>query len=318
MNDAKIRPRQIRVEASSFCQLRCPSCPTGTGELRTSHIGSGLLAPADFERLLAQAPYVRAVELSNWGEVFLNKRLPDLLKIAFERGVQISLSNGVNLNTVSERALRAVVQYGVRHITVSIDGASQSTYVQYRVGGNFEQVIENVKTINRLKREARSEFPRLSWQFVVFGHNEHELPVARAMAEELGMTFVAKLSWDESFSPVRNKAFVIEAGGLAAASRSDYLAQTNQSYARGLCLQLWQKPQIDFDGKVLGCCINTWGDFGNVFDDGFLEVLNGDRMRRAREMLQGRRSPDADIPCTTCSKFRMLQQSGEWIKDDEL
>ena len=318
MSDGVIRPRQIRVEASSFCQLRCPSCPTGRGELRTSHIGSGFLAPADFERLLAQAPYVQAVELSNWGEVFLNKQFPDLLKIAFDRGVQITLSTGVNLNTVSERALQAVVRYRVRHITVSIDGASQSTYVQYRVGGNFEQVIENVRTINRLKREARSDLPYLSWQFVVFGHNEHELPVARAMAEELGMEFVAKLSWDESFSPVRNKAFVIEATALAAASRSDYAARTKKNYARDLCLQLWQKPQIDFDGKVLGCCINTGGDFGNAFDEGLLEVLNGDRMRHAREMLQGRRSPEAAIPCTTCSKFRMLRESGEWIKDEEL
>ena len=228
------------------------------------------------------------------------------------------MSNGVNLNTVSERALRAVVEYGVRHITVSIDGASQATYEQYRVGGTFERVIAHIRYINRLKCEARSDYPRLSWQFVVFGHNEHELPTARAMAAELGMTFVAKLAWDESFSPVRNNAFVIEAAALVSASRSDYVTRTKKSYLREICLQLWHKPQIDFDGKVLGCCVNTWGDFGNAFSDDLLEVLNGDRMRRAREMLRGRRPPDADVPCTTCNKFRTLQERGDWIMDDEL
>jgi hypothetical protein len=39
----------------------------------------------------------------------------------------------------------------------------------------------------------RSPYPHLRWQFIVFPHNEHELPKARAMAQELGMRFFAKL-----------------------------------------------------------------------------------------------------------------------------
>jgi hypothetical protein len=35
----------------------------------------------------------------------------------------------------------------------------------------------------------------MTWQLIVFGHNEHELPKARAMARDLDAVF-AKLNWD--------------------------------------------------------------------------------------------------------------------------
>jgi hypothetical protein len=37
------------------------------------------------------------------------------------------------------------------------------------------------------------------WQFIVFGHNEHEIPVALAMAEERCMEFRTNLS-DSAFN----------------------------------------------------------------------------------------------------------------------
>ena len=68
----------------------------------------------------------------------------------------------------------------------------------------------------------------------------------------------------------------------------------------GLCHGLWDLPQVNWDGKMLGCCVNYWGDFGgNVFRDGLLATINGDKMRYARDMLLGHRSARDDIPCAT-------------------
>ena len=61
----------------------------------------------------------------------------------------------------------------------------------YRVRGNFNKVIEHIERINYFKRKHQSEFPELTWQFVVFGHNEQEIAVARGeMANKLGMGFL--------------------------------------------------------------------------------------------------------------------------------
>lgn len=307
----EIKPAKIRLEASSHCQLHCPSCPTATGAIQPA-VGSGFLRLAHFQRLLEDNPWVKEIELSNYGEIFLNPELLGILRCAFEHGVALTADNGANLNHVRPDVLEGLVAYNFRSMTCSIDGATQETYAQYRVRGHLETVIENVRTINRHKQAQNSESPKLAWQFVVFGNNEHEIPLARAMAHELGMEFHLKLSWDPDFSPVRDADLVRREAG--AASRTQYAQLHGQDYAHVICHQLWQEPQINWDGKVLGCCRNFWGDFGgNAFEDGLLQSVNHEKMQYAREMLAGRQGARPDIPCATCEIYRSRKQSAQWV-----
>lgn len=303
-----INPAKLRLEASSHCQLRCPSCPTTTGHAAAA-VGGGFLRFADFRALVDANPQVNDVELSNYGEIFLNPELADIIGYADEKRVALRADNGVNFNNVRSDVLQAMVQHRFRSLRVSIDGASEDTYQRYRVRGSFARVIENVRALQALKADLGSALPALTWQFVVFGHNEHELPAARKLAAELGMAFQAKLSWDEAISPVHDPDFVKRQTGLAVASRSEYLAANGRDYAGGLCHQLWDRPQVNWDGRILGCCRNFWGEFGgNAFTDGLVPALNGERIEHARGMLLGERAPRADVPCTTCSIYLEMRK----------
>src|SRR6516164_3596961 len=194
-----LMPQQLRLEASSFCQLRCPSCPTTSRAIHPT-IGSGFLRFENFRQLIDENPSLKRVELSNYGEILLNPHLLKILEYANAKAVAITISTGVNLNHATDELLEGLVKYRVRHMGVSIDGASSDTYRIYRIRGNFDKVIHHIEQINHFKREHRSEFPQLLWQFVVFGHNEHEIPMAREMAARLGMDFYTKISWDAKFS----------------------------------------------------------------------------------------------------------------------
>jgi hypothetical protein len=120
----------------------------------------------------------------------------------------------------------------------------------YRIRGSFDKVIQHIERINHFKRERRSEFPQLGWQFIVFGHNE----------------------------------------------------------------QLWENPQINWDGKNLGCCRNFWGDFGgNAFTDGLRACFNHEKMHYARAMLRGRKPPRDDVPCSTCEMYHSMRDRAAWI-----
>jgi len=145
-------PRQIRVEASSFCQLRCPSCPTTAGAIHPA-IGNGFLRFDNFRRLIDENPSLARVELSNYGEAFLNPHLLDILQYADAKAVAITLSNGVNLNHATDELLEGLVKYHVRDMTCSIDGASAETYRVYRVRGNFDRVIRH-RAAQSLQAEA--------------------------------------------------------------------------------------------------------------------------------------------------------------------
>jgi hypothetical protein len=137
-------------------------------------------------------------------------------------------------------------------------------------------------------------YPQLRWQFVVFPHNEHELPKARAMANDLGMLFYAKLSWTETGAFADPELVRRETGVV---SRAEYEERFGQDYAQAICHQLWDRPQVNFDGKMLGCCRNFWGDFGsNAFTEGLAASVNSEKMNYARKMLRGDAASRADIP----------------------
>ncbi len=306
-------PTKVRLEAAAVCQLKCPSCSTGTGK-NAAALGRGILSSDAFLSFVTNNPTVKFIELSNYGEVFLNPHLKNILRLAYERSVNITLSNGVNLNTVDDDVLGALVQFRVRHITISIDGASQKTYAQYRKGGDFDRVIRNVEKLVALKQLHKSTLPALTWQFVVFGHNEHEIHLARALAERLEMDFYVKRSWDELLSPILNVDNVRKEAGWDVVSRSEHEQRHGAPYLSSICHQLWDQPQINWDGRLLGCCANSWSDFGaNAFSQGLELAVNSEKICYARQMLTGTVPSRPDIPCTSCHRYLKMKLYNRYL-----
>ena len=307
-----INPAKIKLEASSICQLKCHSCPTAANKTLPT-IGRGFLRLKNFKELININPQLTEIELSNYGEIFLNPDLLEIIKYAHEHNVALSAANGVNLNTVKEEVLEGLVKYQFRILSCSIDGASQESYEKYRVGGNFNVVIENIKRINYFKKKHHSPYPKLKWQFIAFGHNEHEIDSAKKLANELDMEFKLKLSWDKEFSPVQDKESIRKL--IGAASRDEYKDRYGHDYMQALCHKLWDSPQINWDGKILGCSRNFWGDFGgNAFTDGLVKALNNEKIVYAREMLLGHNAARDDIPCTTCEIYLNMKQEGNYLR----
>jgi len=277
----------------------------------------------DFKKLVDENPQIKDIELSNWGEALLNPRLPEMICYAFEKNVHLSLGNGANLNTVKPEVLESLVKYQLRRITCSIDGASQETYSTYRVRGDLAKVIENIERINELKQKYNSAYPELSFQFIAFGHNEHEIQQARALAARLNMSFSLKLNWDDlygaPFSPVRDRDLIARESGLGVGDRAQYREKFDEAYLqKATCAQMWTEPQVNFDGRILGCCVNYWDDYGNAFADGLLTILNNERMRYARRMLMGKARERANIPCTNCKHYLAMKQTGGWISPRDI
>lgn len=282
-------------------------------------MGTGFLEFSNFKEIINSNSWLSHVELSNWGEIFLNPDFLQILKYSYKKNVTLTADNGVNLNTITEDAVEALVKYKFRSIKCSIDGASQATYSLYRRNGNLEKVISNIEKINEYKRKFKSAYPVLKWQFIAFGHNEHEIHLAKALAKKLNMDFWIKLSWDELYSPIKNKDFVAKEAGLGVSSRSEYYHEYKVSYRqRRICTQLWRIPQINWDGRVLGCCVNYWQDFGNAFEIGLLEALNSEKISYARKMLLGEVNQRSDIPCTNCEHYKTMSNHKNWLKTQDI
>ncbi len=309
----KINPTKIRLDASTVCQLKCPSCSNALGSIDQS-LGSKHLKFVHFKQLLESNPWIRTIELSNWGEIFLNPELLEIAKYAFEKNVMLNAANGVNLNTIREEMLEALVKYRFGVITCSIDGASQETYKIYRKNGDFEVVIANIKKINAYKVKYNSPLPKLRWQYIAFGHNEHEILKAKKMAIKLDMKFHLKLAWGAGFSPIKSKEMIKMFSGLDILNRDEYQKKYGKFYlSESICSQMWIQPQINADGRVLGCSVNYWGDYGNAFKQDLKGILNNEKMNYARAMLLGKKESREDIPCTKCLCYIEMKKNNTWL-----
>ncbi len=291
------RPVKVRLEACTLCQLDCADCYMRKENSGT--VGKGYLTYAHFRQFLDENSYVKEIELSNSGEVFLNPELISILKLAYKRDIDITLGNGVNLNTASQEQLEALVRYRVRYMTVSIDGASREVYGMYRRKGDLDKVLENIRCINRLKKKYHSHSPELTWQFILMKHNEHELGAAEKMADELGMRFFVKDDWGGYSSEGGGEG---GDAGKEAAEEPGELPPT-PSPSNAFCSQMLLSPQINWDGRLLGCCRVFKEDWGvNVFETHSLEkALQSEPYRSELLRHLGQKTEaTADNPCLHC------------------
>jgi len=126
------------------------------------------------------------------------------------------------------------------------------------------------------------------------------------LAEELNMIFKPKLNALITYSPIKDKEFVKKKSGMEVVSRDEYKEKFNKTYLTP-CKQLWLIPQINWDGKLLGCCVNKWGDYGNVFKDGLEKCINSEKYLNTKKMLLGIIPKDNEsTPCSNCDYFNNI------------
>jgi MoaA/NifB/PqqE/SkfB family radical SAM enzyme len=280
-------------------------------------MGKGYLQFSDFKNFVQNNKFIKGIELSNSGEIFLNPDLIYILEYAFKNNIALYARNGVNFNTVSDEILQALVRFRFRNLTIAIDGASQEIYSLYRVKGNFDTVIANIKKINEYKEKYNSKFPELIWQYILMEHNENDIIKVKAMAKELKMNMRFQLAWDSEYIP-KNREILMKETGLKYLTRKEKREkQKGGIYNRSMCHQLWKSPQINWDGRLLGCCGVYMDDFGvNVFEVGLKKAVNSDNYKYAKKMLTGKAGVPKNvknIPCVNCDSYKMMKETGIYL-----
>ena len=286
-----LRPSTVRLELSTICQLNCRECYMRKNNYGA--VGKGYLTFEKFKDFVDKNEFIKHIEVSNSGEVFLNPDLEKILKYSSEKGIKISMDNGVNLNSVSSTLLEAIVKYGVLSMTVSIDGATNDVYSYYRRNGNFEKVLGNIKKINELKKAYNTDYPIMTWQFVVMNHNVDEADLAKKIAYENGMQIFYKKDWSSDYNPeIIDK--VSELVGFDVSNKySDYSG----------CWDLIFCPQVNWDGRLLGCSFLYWDDWDvNVFDNDFIETINNNPryLEAIYQILGDDKNLNFVLPCGDC------------------
>jgi MoaA/NifB/PqqE/SkfB family radical SAM enzyme len=260
------RPFMMMVEPTNFCNLKCPLCPSGNGEMTRER---GHLGIDDFKRLMDDTgDHLVLLMLWNQGEPFINKDLLEMIDYArSKRIVTITSTNGHYVRT--RQQAEAVVRSGLSEMIVSLDGVDQETYEAYRVGGKLQKVIDGTKLVAEAKRELKSKTPRINMQFIVFRHNQDDIAEAERLAGELEadqfLIKTAQVYSDDdaaTFLPEDDLFRRYEEGEEAGT------LQVKGQPAKG-CKVLWYSSMVNWNGDVAPCCFDKNVDFGmgNALDD---------------------------------------------------
>lgn len=187
----------VHVEASSRCNSHCPMCSryTGTGFVQPDLNEEDLKSEAFYKLFTKEfTSQLEHVYFSGvYGDPCLNKKLPEFVNYLMDNGCR-SISIDTNGGYRNPEWWAELARPGVL-INFALDGASRETLAQYRIGVNYDKVIENLKAYV-------SAGGRAQWNFIVFKHNEHEVTTAENLARELGVDFRIKVT--QKFSTRRN------------------------------------------------------------------------------------------------------------------
>lgn len=187
------KPKALFLESVAACNLACPGCDRES--IEGTRDGKLVMDWPAYQKIIdALSPDLGYMEYHLGGENFMHKQWPKMLRYARDKnpGVFIvSSTNGHYFRNEKER--RDLVECGIDGVIFSIDGATPESYAKYRVGGDFDAVIANMRGCIEARRAAGRTRPYIVWRYILFKWNDsaEEMDLARRMAREIGVDIFA-------------------------------------------------------------------------------------------------------------------------------
>lgn len=188
----------VFLETNATCNLRCKRCD------RTKILDDRQQPHMTLEAFksviddLNTLDHFKSLILHNYGEPFLHKDIYDMLLYTRAKAPFINTyvsTNGMLIDTIEKQK---IVASTVDQIVFSIDGSSEESYIQYREGGNFQKVFNNMAAVAKLSRQMSSDID-IIWRYLLFKWNDSDEEMRRAVS--LSKQTGVKLFWHITSNP---------------------------------------------------------------------------------------------------------------------
>ena len=290
-------PVFISIEPTTSCNLRCPQCPSG---LRQFTRDTGMLQKPLFENVILQMRrHLHSLTFYFQGEPYLHPSFLEMVSFAGSNGIYtITSTNAHYLNEVNARQ---TVLSGLDKLVISVDGVTQEVYSKYRVGGDFHKVVEGTREVIRQKKILKSRTPHIVWQFVVFGHNEHQVEQVKKMGRETGVDEV-KIKTAQVYDFENGHDLIPRNEKYSRYKKLPGGSHIIKSRLLNKCWRMWQGCVVTWDGKIVPCCFDKDAKYklGDLQTETFKNVWFSPAYNQfRRSILKGRNQVDI---CTNCTE----------------
>jgi radical SAM protein with 4Fe4S-binding SPASM domain len=275
-------PISLAIEPTTSCNLRCPECPSG---LRSFTRPTGMLQEDIFKKVIDELQdTLLYLTFYFQGEPYLHPKFTELVKYASDRKIYTSTST--NAHYLTDENARKTVESGLDKLIISIDGSTQETYQQYRIGGKLEKVLAGTEKIVAWKKKLVSKTPQVIFQFLVVKPNEHQIAEVYQLAKKYQVDGV-QLKTAQIYDFENGSALM-----PTNSKYSRYQLLSNGKYAiknslENNCWKMWQSAVITWDGTVVPCCFDkdATHKLGNVATNDFKTIWEGELYQKFRQQL---------------------------------
>ncbi|MBN2564508.1 MAG: SPASM domain-containing protein [Candidatus Eisenbacteria bacterium] len=295
-------PAALKIDISPLCNLRCTICvhadPNGNPALEKQRFdATQMMSMDDYRRIIDEiSGQAVVVSLDYLGDPLVHPELWRMCRAASDAGLNVHICTNFSF-PLSDDRIAEIVESGLTHITVSVDGLDQRAYGLTRVGGRVDAVISNLTRLCQLRAKRAQSSPEVEVQYIRFQHNLDDLERAKHVFPAMGVdrltTFWGSLHNYTDIDP-----------GTYAVHRP----WPRQFLPR--CFWPYFGMVVKYNGDVIPCCNHRLGTqytncddaraLGNVFRTSVRDVWNSPAYRAVRRLVGNPRNIEREPTLEDC------------------
>lgn len=290
-------PISITFEPTTSCNLRCPECPSGKREFTRP---TGMLQTGFFKTSIDDLHKEIAYLIFYFqGEPYLNSQFLEMVSYAASKKIYTATST--NAHYLNDANAKKTVESGLDRLIISIDGTTQETYQQYRVGGDLNKVLEGAKNILKWKKQLKSRTPHVIFQFLVVKPNEHQLEEMQHLAKEMGVQEL-RFKTAQVYDYEHGNPLIPTISTYSRYKQKKDGTYTIKNKMLNHCWRLWHSTVVTWDGLVVPCCFDkdAQHQLGDLKQSSFRQLWKGLAYTNFRTALLRSRN-EIDI-CKNCTE----------------
>jgi MoaA/NifB/PqqE/SkfB family radical SAM enzyme len=227
----------VHLEVTERCNASCPQCARNIngGEVNPQLHNAEL--SLDDVRIILKPEFIKQLKrlymCGNYGDPISANDTLEIFEYIRSHNAKMQLSFHTNASAKTpEWWSKLPAAMGKSHYVVfSVDGLEDTNHL-YRQGTVWKKIMENARAFIQAGGRAR-------WDYIVFGHNEHQVEEARALATSMGFEKFNVKKSNRFFSNTKGAVKTNHQAGNRKGSTTQMLSMpTNPEYQNAALKQL--------------------------------------------------------------------------------
>ena len=299
-------PYVALIEVGSYCNLRCPTCPTPGDKI---HRKKELMSFENFKKVidsLKDSIHIALLYFSN--EPLLNPDIARMTAYAHQKNLYTEISTNAVLLT--KEKTQELLAAGLDKIILDFDGTTKESYEKFRVGAKFETVFQNITYFCQQKQALKLRKPFIELEFILNKYNQNEVEDVKKIAKDLKVDrlYLKSFALGEHAYTGKEMEKLAEDFFPDAPEYQEKIRYKKEGDKLKIKKPLASCPLakshlvILVDGRVAMCCYDLNGEYvyGNVFSKKLKDIWFDSLTRKARKIAENKGYP----LCKICSIYR--------------